>query len=89
MKKKEKPFFIKVTSKRKGKCPIAVRFGNNLKVILLEKKMKPRHLALQSGISPPVISTTLTGYSSLRLSSIVAIRKALDVPLERLMEGCL
>jgi DNA-binding Xre family transcriptional regulator len=52
-----------------------------LNCLLLRRNMNHKQLARAAGITPPVLSSCLTGKRSFRLCEVAAICQVLDIPL--------
>lgn len=63
-----------------------LKLGENLKIILKEKKMSLRELNRQSGVALGSLSELINGrHKNMRVESVVRIAKALDVTLDELI----
>ena len=61
--------------------------GNNLHVLLKERKMSQKQLADAIGVDINSISKWMNGYMQPSNYSVYKAAKVLGVPMERLMEG--
>lgn len=61
-------------------------FGKILYAILVEKGMTQRELAEKIDVSEVTISRYVTGIRVPKVTNIIAISKALNVPYERLLD---
>ncbi|MGL5085590.1 MAG: helix-turn-helix domain-containing protein [Clostridium sp.] len=63
-----------------------MKLGQNLKIILKEKKMSLRELNRKSGVALSSLSELINGrHKNMRVESVVRIAKALEVTLDELV----